>query len=190
MWKWQCAGNDTSEKRHEIIQCHSQNTEKCCFLTAREKKNPVSIRTKQSDNLSKLQTSVQKLTAVNKRVKTHTDSRPSKALVTLNYRLVQAGSEQFVKQREMCALTVDGEGGAGLRLPHHVLRLTGVSTGVSWSQSLQFESVVIPDIVSEKTMIHKQIYIYAIKWGHPDTFHGLFLIKRTLRVYWHVIGLI
>lgn len=62
----------------------------------------------------------------------------------------------------LCVCTVDGEGGAGLRLPHHVLRLTGVSTGVSWSQSLQFERVVLPNLMPEMTTIHIQTHMQEV----------------------------
>lgn len=51
---------------------------------------------------------------------------------------------------------MDGERGAGLRLPHHVLRLTGVTTGVSRGQPLQFESVILPDLMPEMTTRHKR----------------------------------
>lgn len=50
-------------------------------------------------------------------------------------------------------LTVDGEGGCGFCLPHHVLRQAGVGAGVSRAQLLQLQSVDITDLEPD-THIH------------------------------------
>lgn len=64
-------------------------------------------------------------------------------------------------------LTVDGEGGCGFCLPHHVLSQAGVGAGVGRAQPLQLQSVVITDLEPET---------HAYAYAHTQT--PAFSMKR------------
>lgn len=58
----------------------------------------------------------------------------------------------------MFCLTVDGEGGHCLRLPHHVLCHAGVGAYVSWGQTTDLQGVVLANLIPGLKQVFRHIY--------------------------------